>query len=173
MQGQLEHIDGRWQLRFTRKLAHPPEKVWRALTEPEHLAAWFPTDIEGQRAAGAELRFVFRNGEGPTIAGRMITYDPPSVLEFRWGDNETLRFELQPDGHGSVLTFLNTFDDLGKAARDAAGWHTCLDILVYHLNGEEAPWTPAERWQDVHASYVERFGPEASTIGPPASHTAP
>ena len=79
MQGQLEHIDGRWQLRFTRKLAHPPEKVWRALTEPEHLAAWFPTDIEGERAPGAELRFVFRNGEGPTIAGKMITYDSPSV----------------------------------------------------------------------------------------------
>jgi hypothetical protein len=116
---------------------------------------------------------VFRNGEGPTIAGKMITYDPPSVLEFRWGDNETLRFELQPDGQGSVLTFLNTFDDLGKAARDAAGWHACLDVLVYHLNDEEAPWTPTERWQDVHASYVERFGPEASTIGPPASHTAP
>ena len=73
MQGQLERIDGRWQLRFTRKLAHPPEKVWRALTELEHLAAWFPTDIEGERAPGAELRFVFRNGEGPTIAGKMIT----------------------------------------------------------------------------------------------------
>jgi hypothetical protein len=103
----------------------------------------------------------------------MITYDPPSVLEFRWGDNETLRFELQPNGQGSVLTFLNTFDDLRKAARDAAGWDVCLDVLVYHLNEEEAPWAPAERWQDVHAAYVERFGPEASTIGPPASPTAP
>jgi hypothetical protein len=116
--------------------------VWRALTELEHLAAWFPTDIEGERAPGAELRFVFRNGEGPTIAGKMIT-------------------------------FLNTFDDLGKAARDAAGWHACLNVLIYHLNAEEAPWTAAERWQDVHAAYVERFGPEASTIGPPASPTAP
>ncbi|HKC74762.1 MAG TPA: SRPBCC domain-containing protein [Chloroflexota bacterium] len=59
MQGQLEHIDGRWQLRFTRKLAHPPEKVWRALTEPAHLAAWFPTDIEGARTSrsrGAAVR---------------------------------------------------------------------------------------------------------------------
>ena len=88
----------------------------------------------------------------------MITYDPPSVLEFRWGDNETLRFELHPDGQGSVLTFLNTFDDLGKAARDAAGWHTCLDVLVYHLNGEEAPWTPAERRQDVLPHVVAEVG---------------
>ena len=88
MQGQLEQIDGRWQLRFTRKRAHRPEKVWR----------------------------------------------------------------------------VNKFDDLGKAARDAAGWDVCLDVLVYHLNDEEAPWTPAERWQDVHAAYVERFGPEAQPL---------
>ena len=31
MYGDLEQLDdGRWQLRFTRALAHPPEKVWRA-----------------------------------------------------------------------------------------------------------------------------------------------
>jgi hypothetical protein len=114
---------------------------------------------------------VFRNGEGPTIDGEMITFDPPSLLEFRWGDEETLRFELQSDGDGTVLTFLNTFDQVGKAARDAAGWHACLDVLAYHLNGEQPPWTPAERWKQVHESYVERFGPDASTIGPPASRT--
>lgn len=169
MDGQLEQSGGQWRLRFTRKLLHPPDKVWRALTEPEHLAAWFPTDIEGERMTGAPLRFVFRNGEGPAIDGEMITYDPPSVLEFRWGGDETLRFELQSDGEGTVLIFLNTFDDLGKAARDAAGWHACLDALGYHLNDERPPWTPAERWRRVHESYVESFGPAASTIGPPAS----
>jgi uncharacterized protein YndB with AHSA1/START domain len=169
--GQLEQSGGRWQLHFTRRLPHPPEKVWRALTEPEHLAAWFPTDIEGERMTGAALRFVFRSGEGPTIDGELITYDPPRVLELRWGGDETLRFELQSDGQGTVLTFLNTFDQLGKAARDAAGWHACLDVLGLHLDGEPAPWTPTERWQQVHESYVERFGPDASTIGPPASMT--
>jgi uncharacterized protein YndB with AHSA1/START domain len=171
--GQLEQRDGRWQLRFTRVLPHRPEKVWRALTEPEHLAAWFPTDIEGERANGAALRFVFRNGEGAAVEGKMIRYDPPSLLEFQWGGDETLRFDLQPEGDGTVLTFVNTFDELGKAARDAAGWHSCLDLLGYHLNDEEAPWSPTERWQQVHESYVGRFGPEASTIGPPASRTSP
>jgi uncharacterized protein YndB with AHSA1/START domain len=173
VEGQLEQSDGRWRLRFTRRLPHPPEKVWRALTEPEHLAAWFPTDIEGKRVAGAALRFVFRNGEGPAIDGEMIAYDPPSVLELRWGNEETLRFELRPDGEGSVLTFLNTFDELGKAARDAAGWHACLDALAHHLDGTEAPAKPAERWQQLHRSYIERFGPEAATIGPPEGRPAP
>ena len=54
----------------------------------------------------------------------MLRYEPPALLEFRWGNDETLRFELQADGDGSLLTFVNTFDELGKGARDAAGWHT-------------------------------------------------
>lgn len=170
MLGELQNLDGRYQLRFRRSLGHPPEKVWRALTEPEHLRAWFPADIEGERAAGARLRFVFRHDEGDPSEGEMRVYDPPSVLEFRWGD-ELLRFELEPEGDGTVLTFLNTFDELGKAARDAAGWHTCLDVLAYELGGETPPWPHRERWAEVHGGYVERLGPEASTIGPPESAT--
>ncbi|HXM54050.1 MAG TPA: SRPBCC family protein [Candidatus Dormibacteraeota bacterium] len=169
MDGQLEQAADRWRLRFTRRLPHPPEKVWRALTEAEHLAAWFPTDIEGERASGAPLRFVFREGEGPTIDGRMLACDPPSLLELQWGDDETLRFELRPDGEGTVLTFVNTIDQVGKAARDAAGWHACLDLLACRLSGEPAPWAPGERWRQVHPAYVREFGPEAATIGPPAS----
>lgn len=167
MIGALERSGDRWSLRFTRRLAHPPEKVWRALTEPEHLAAWFPTDIEGERRTGAPLRFVFREGEGPAIDGVLLVYEPVSLLELSWGGDETLRFELRPDGDGTLLTFVNTFDELGKAARDAAGWHTCLDALALHLDGTEAPSTPGERWKEVHDAYVERFGPAAATIGPP------
>ena len=168
MHGQLERIEDRWQLRFTRTLPHPPEKVWRALTEAEHLAAWFPAEIHGERAAGASLRFVFSEGEGPPSDGEMIVFDPPSLLEFRWGD-ELLRFELEAREGETFLTFLNTFDELGKAARDAAGWHACLDLLGYHLDGEEPPWTSMERWEEVHRWYVEALGPEATTIGPPDS----
>jgi uncharacterized protein YndB with AHSA1/START domain len=163
MHGHLERLDGgRWQLRFERTLPHPPEKVWRALTEPEHLEHWFPTTIEGERAAGAPLRFSFRNDEAPAFEGEMLRYEPPSVLELRWGE-DVLRLELRPEGDGTVLTLLDTLDDRGKGARDAAGWHVCLDNLAAHLRGEEAQTA----WQDVHADYVERFGPEAARIGPP------
>lgn len=63
--------------------------------------------------------------------------------------------------------FLDTFDELGKASRDGAGWHACLDVLEHHLAGQTPPWSDEEHWRDVHAGYVERLGPEASTIGPP------
>jgi hypothetical protein len=90
------------------------------------------------------------------------------VLEYRWGD-ETLRFELEPNAEGTMLTFWNTFAEVGKAARDGAGWHACLDLLAYDLAGDEPPWTSVGRWRQVHPDYVERLGPEAATIGPPES----
>ena len=168
MLGQLHHLGDRHQLRFTRRFPHPPDKVWRAITEPEHLRAWFPAEMVGDRAAGARLRFVFPNGEAPDSEGEIVVYDPPSVLEYTWGEDR-LRFELRPDADGTVMTFVTTFSELGKAARDGAGWHECLDVLEHELAGDKPPWDPGNRWDEVHPAYVESFGPEASTIGPPES----
>ncbi len=151
-------------LRFRRPLQHPPEKVWRALTEDGHLAAWFPTTIEGERRAGAPLRFSFRAGEAEPFDGEMLAFEPPSLLELRWAD-DVLRFELEPAGAGCVLQLSVTFPEHGKAARDGAGWHVCLERLETECDGTAAP--PADRWRAVHARYVEALGPEASTIGPP------
>jgi uncharacterized protein YndB with AHSA1/START domain len=162
----LDPAGEEWMLTFTRTLPHPPDKVWRALTEPEHLAAWFPADIEGERAAGAKLRFVFRNNEGPPIDGEMLTYDPPELLEFTWG-SDRYRIELRPEGDGTVLTFVNTFSELGKAARDAAGWDVCLETLALHLDGEKPDGDEEGHWKTAQARYAERFGPDATTIGPP------
>jgi hypothetical protein len=53
--GTLDQVGGAQRLTFVRRLAHPPARVWTALTEPDHLAAWFPAAIEGDRAAGAKL----------------------------------------------------------------------------------------------------------------------
>ena len=117
--GQLSEKDGRCELRFERPLEHPVDRVWSAITEPDGLAAWFPFDIEGERATGAPLRFVFREGEGETSRASMVEFDPPSVMELRWEDDETLRLEVTPRGSGCVLTLINRFDEIGKAARDA------------------------------------------------------
>ncbi len=164
--GVLLEREGRFELRFERTLNHPVEKVWRAVTEPAGLSAWFPFDIEGPRETGADLRFVFREQEGEEFPGRMVEFTPTSAMELEWEGAETLRLELVPDGPGCVLTLINRFDEVGKAARDAAGWHECLDALEAHLDGEPAP---EGVWQAVHAKYVERFGPQAATIGPPGS----
>jgi uncharacterized protein YndB with AHSA1/START domain len=169
--GQLEESGGQWQLRFARRLAHPQDKVWRALTEPDHRDAWFPQRIEadGDWVAGAHLEFIGDAVPEASFGGELLVYDPPHTLEMRWG-TDVLRFGLAPDGDGTILTLINTLTDLGTAARTAAGWHTCLDTLAYSLAGQAPPWTGEQRWRRVHPSYVSRFGPEASAIGPPAGH---
>jgi uncharacterized protein YndB with AHSA1/START domain len=167
MLGQLEQIESRWRLRFTRETSTPSREGWRALVQLEHLDAWFPTTMEGDRVEGAELTLSFRENETPSMHGEMITYDPYSALEFKWGE-DLIRFELRPESDGTVLTLFDIFDELGRAARDAAGWHVCLDLLDDRLAGAEPPADGGRsRWETVHTEYVEVLGPEAATIGPP------
>jgi uncharacterized protein YndB with AHSA1/START domain len=165
--GTVEQLeDGRWQLRFTRTLPYPKEKVWRAITEPDHLAHWFPTTIEGERARGAKLRFSFPGGEAAPIDGEMLAYEPESFMELRWGP-DVLRLELRSIEDGTELTLLDVLEEHGKAARDGAGWHACLDALEACLRDAPDPRKQTSVWSEVHAHYVEQFGPEAATIGPP------
>lgn len=176
MDGILERSNGQAHLRFTRRLDHPPEAVWHALTKADDLAAWFPADIEGGWEPGAQLRFTFRDpqkaaevlevDEAPVLRGEVIAYEPYTRLEYTW-EKDTLRFDLEPDGDGTILRLTVIFDEIGKAARDAAGWHACLDLLATRLAGAPPDFEPEERWAQVHPQYVERFGPEASAIGPP------
>jgi hypothetical protein len=80
--------------------------------------------------------------------------------------NDVLRFELRSDGDGTELRFLDTFDELGKAARDAAGWHVCFDNLDRRLAGD-VPDLAA--WERVEPEYRAAYPPATSTIGPPAA----
>lgn len=166
--GELVQVDGGWQLRFVRTLQHPRDKVWRAITEPEHMRAWFPDEMDGDREVGASLRFQSRDmPDAESFDGEMVVFDPPSVMEFTWG-TDRLRFELVANAAGGTeLTLIDTIDELGKAARDGAGWHACLDLLEVSLAGEQPEWDSGDRWSEVHPRYVERFGAAASAMGPP------
>ncbi|HEX5589588.1 MAG TPA: SRPBCC family protein [Candidatus Limnocylindrales bacterium] len=165
--GTLEAVGSRWRLTFVRRLDQSPATVWRAITEPDELAAWFPAIVEGDRVAGATLRFVFPRGDAPPSTGAVLAFDPPHVVELRW-DADVLRFELRADGAGTELRFLFTFDELGRAARDGGGWHACLDNLDAHLAGGQPD--PAA-WERYEWAYVAALGPAASTIPPPERAT--
>ena len=174
--GTLERADGRWRLRFVRVLPHSPENVWRALTEEEHLTAWFPMTIEGGLRSGARLMFRHRDNAMPPTSGEMIACDAPRVLEFTWGFSgeerdqpELTRIALVAEGSGCRLVFTTTYDQVGKSARDAAGWHVCLDLLGEHLAGESPATDGPGRWKPLNRYYAKRFGAEAASIGPPQS----
>ncbi|MFC4563468.1 SRPBCC family protein [Nocardiopsis mangrovi] len=164
--GTLERSGDRWTVRFARTVPHPPEKVWRAVTEPEHLAAWYPTSIEGERTAGAALRFRFPGEDEYAETGEMLVFDPPTAMAFRQGE-DVVRIELRPGADGTELVFTVTFGEVGRAARDTAGWHVCLDFLAGHLDGAEPSGDTRALWEPLNAHYAAEFGPESATIGPP------
>lgn len=153
--GTLMTKDNHVEIRFERRLAHPPEKVWRALTDDQELSRWFPARIEGAREIGAELRFFFEEGEPGT--GKLSVFDPPRVLEFTW-DGDVLRWELRPEGTGCLLVFTTVFGERARAARDATGWHFCLDNLEATIDGNPAAGFDKERFSALNADYAARFG---------------
>lgn len=162
--GELVEAGKKWQLRFKRELKHSPERVWRALTEPDELRQWFPdTIVVREWRVGAQLQFRHEGG-AYAFDGEVLVYDPPRALEIRWG-TDRVRFEVEPTRDGSALTLIDTIDELGKASRDAAGWHVCLDRLEAALEKKPAP--PDDAWKEVNRDYVRKFGREASTMGPP------
>lgn len=89
-------------------LAHPPERVWRALTEPKLLGAWLlPNDIrpeEGQR-------FTLRNGPGTDapIDCEMLAAEKPRLLRYSWRGRDE-------DAGGKQLDTVVTFTLDGTAA---------------------------------------------------------
>jgi len=167
MKGTLEQAGPHWRLRFTRDLDHPVPRVWQAVTEPADLEAWFPFRITGDWAVGGSLTFSDPQSRVPDFTGEVLAYQPPDMLEFRWGP-DTLRLEVAAREKGCTLTLLHTFDELGKAARDAAGWHVCVEALARHLDGDGAP--SANLWAEVHPGYASSFGPEASAAGVPPGY---
>jgi uncharacterized protein YndB with AHSA1/START domain len=135
------------------------------VTEPEELAKWFPArpEISGERRVGARLRFVYPRNESPPEAGEVIELEEPRVFAFTWRPDAVeerqtlLRFELEPDGDGTKLTFTHELPR-PDTAKVAAGWQLCLDDLELALGGETRDEFPAGRWVELHEEYAEQFG---------------
>jgi uncharacterized protein YndB with AHSA1/START domain len=165
--GTYEQIDGSPVVRFERTFPHPPHDVWDAVTDPARLQQWFPTSVEfEQLRAGEPITFRFAEDRYPAMAGAFREVTPPTRLEFTWGD-DVLTFELaQRDGGAACrLAFSVILDSVDKAARDAAGWDDCLDMLDEVVSGE-TPQRPSatDRWEGYYAEYKRRGLPATAEI---------
>jgi uncharacterized protein YndB with AHSA1/START domain len=162
----LHTVNGEPTLRFERRLRHSPAKVWRAVTDPAELVHWFPTAVETELRPGAPMRFTFPD-DAPVDGdwdGEVLEVDEPKVFMFRW-HTDVLRIELIPDGDGCLLVFTQTIGG-GRtgflaAGRTAAGWDTCLDVLVARLDGTTTPEHPDMLPSMEH--YIAMFGLDEGT----------
>jgi uncharacterized protein YndB with AHSA1/START domain len=111
---------------------HSPERVWRALVDPEELAAWLmPTDFAPR--PGHEFTLETGDAHIGAIQGEVLEIDEPRFLRCRWsgvfGDTY-VSFELFPERDGTRLRV--THDGFGEPlppefAGFDAGWTEKLD----------------------------------------------
>jgi uncharacterized protein YndB with AHSA1/START domain len=162
----LDTIGGKTILRFERRLAHPPAKVFNAISDPAELRHWFPATVETELRPGAPVTFTFEDMDIDASGGEIVEVEPPKLLVYTWGD-DVLRWEVVPEGDGCRLFFSHTLAEGGMsggrpgAARNAAGWDVCLGALTARLAGEEALQTD---WFPRFEGYVERFGLGEGTV---------
>jgi uncharacterized protein YndB with AHSA1/START domain len=147
-------LDGRPAVRVERRYPHPIEKVWRAVTTPEHLGQWFPSPVEVDLRPGGAMRFRAFDGH-PGANGTVEVVDRPRRLTFTWG-SDRLTFELASDGDGTTFALTHSFDDRYDAPSFATGWELCLAGLRSVLTGEPLP--PPDRGIGRHEELVHEFG---------------
>jgi uncharacterized protein YndB with AHSA1/START domain len=164
----------KWTLVLVRELRHPPEKVWQALTDPEHLREWAPFEADGSLATvGNTVKLTTVAAPKPQVSETSVTRAlAPEVLEYNWGDHD-MRWELEPQGGGTRLT-LWTNIDRRFISMGAAGWHICFDVLDHLLSGTPigrivGPGAMKFGWQRLNAEYAKQFGMEAPNWPPKAA----
>jgi uncharacterized protein YndB with AHSA1/START domain len=140
-------------VRVTRTFDHPIDRVWRAVTSPEHLARWFPSTVELDLVPGGKIRF--GSFEGEAAHGQVLDVEPPHRLAFSWG-TDRLEFDLRTEGPGTTFVLTHYVDDRAGAASFATGWEMCLAALADVLAGD--PPQRSGRGTDRHEELVIRFG---------------
>jgi uncharacterized protein YndB with AHSA1/START domain len=133
----------------TVEVAHPPAKVWAALTTAEGLAAWFGNEATIDLRPGGQARMRWE-AEGYTANMRVERVEEPAVFGFTWGiyglpEDDPRRtyveFTLEPAGAGTRLTvvesgFAQLPDDAHHKAYEGntGGWASELAELVAYLD---------------------------------------
>jgi uncharacterized protein YndB with AHSA1/START domain len=132
----------------TVEIAHPPAKVWAALTTAEGLASWFGQGATIDLRPGGAAQMTWDNGHRADM--RIERVEEPTVFGFTWHifglpDDDPRRtyveFTLEPVGSVTRLTVVETGfaqlpDDLYHKAYEGntQGWASELGELVDYLD---------------------------------------
>lgn len=93
-----------------RELAHPPEKLWRALTQPHLIEEWL---MKNDFAPTVGHRFNLRGDWGGVLDCEVLEVEPPRTLSYTWNfAHEDAAYALQ-----SVVTFTLTPTPAGTHLR--------------------------------------------------------
>jgi uncharacterized protein YndB with AHSA1/START domain len=154
---QVRKIEGPlWTLILVRELRHPPEKVWRALTDPAHLREWAPFDADRNLGTVGPVKITWVGTER-VLEQKVTRAEAPKVLEY-----DNTRWELEAIPGGTRLT-LRANIDRRFISWGTAGWHVAFDVLdrllagqpIGRLTGADAMKMTA--WHRLVAEYAKQF----------------
>jgi uncharacterized protein YndB with AHSA1/START domain len=114
-----------------REMPHPPEKIWRALTQPHLIEAWL---MKNDFKPVLDHHFDLRADWG-AVACRVIAVEPNRTLAYTWaahGLESVVTWTLTPSGTGTHLRMEQSGfrPDQQQAYQGAkAGWPRILAAL--------------------------------------------
>jgi uncharacterized protein YndB with AHSA1/START domain len=132
----------------TVELAHPPAKVWAALTTAEGLGTWFGHQATIDLRPGGTGQMTWNSGDRAEL--RIERVDEPTIFGFTWHiyglpaedpRRTYVEFTLEPVDTGTRLTVVESGfaqlpdDEYRKAfSSNTEGWTSELGELVDYLN---------------------------------------
>ncbi|MGD0723321.1 MAG: SRPBCC family protein [Roseiarcus sp.] len=164
--GSFERRDDRIDMRFERRYPRSIETVWSALTDPVRLKDWMGAAHVEPRAGGRyELML---DGPNP-MTGRILTWEPPRVLEFAWSNahapESTARYELSRDGDGVRLIFTHRGAPFANRALMLPGWHLFFERLAALLVDPTARQSK-HGWRELQAIYLAQYQMNGARLDP-------
>ncbi len=85
-----------------REVAFPPEKIWRALTQPHLIEEWLMNN-DFKAVVGHSFKF---RAEWGAVDGRVLAVEPNKMLSYTWGAyglESVVTWTLTPTSTGTQL----------------------------------------------------------------------
>jgi uncharacterized protein YndB with AHSA1/START domain len=107
-------------IHIVRDYPHPPEQVWRAVTDPELIPLWTATGAGGRpegfaTAVGTRFRFVAKPKPGwsGVVECEVLEVRAPALLRYSWadaggGEVTEVAYRIEPHAGGTRFTYDHT-----------------------------------------------------------------
>lgn len=123
-----------------REMPHPPEKIWRALTQPHLIEEWLMKS-DFSPVVGHQFKISFEWG---AVNCRVLEVEPHRALSYTWASGElesVINWTLTPTARGTLLRMEHVGFPSGAAryyVGAKAGWPRFITALEHVLGDMEA-----------------------------------
>lgn len=152
--------DGTYSVHYERRLNHPIDRVWQALTDYDQLKKWFGL-IRFPETPGTGFILDYPHGN-VTFEAVLKTRKPMELLEYDWfdeddGKSSVVRWQLREEGPGQTLITIEQTGIRKELRSWGPGWHLHLDMLTEVLDGKVDVFIWRPEIMDAYRSEYTRY----------------